>query len=449
MNLRTLRVLADNGQSLDITNEPVEGGVMIQRKGFIPVTHLASDPLESLRSHLRYYPRPVRIDGQELMTRQAPNRSMVRVLTPLEMDIAEQEPQPLPMGPLIQSGLHNAIAGGVLIRIQTGRSPSGHGQKWRTSRYVSLMEGQTRHRSMLQIVELQTLMEIHSSELGQLHQGRHGIEIPRGFALDHEVWLRIRRTEERTISIAEMPPLYQGKVHRAALVSDEGDSSYIKPAPIAVSGTPVVITSGFQTGGEFVSITQALYDADTELVPVSGSEDPENYIRTEKTSGEPEEIVSAKFTFIPEEPDRLAMVDSITLSVQTRSGRTLEVPARFHLSGGWSNRISARAVRGATTQDEMLEAMMRAFWLCQDWESNQDEDERRDQFTQEMENLVSHLFGRSQQATRHELERIITRLSTDLPRPQEPVSITSRDGAITITMNPETPWQQVNHDIGR
>ena len=450
MKLETVRILADNGEPLVITTEPAQDGVIIRREGCSPVLHQRHQAGEDLKRRLKFYPRPVTIDGSPLRRMSPPTRSEVMVLTPLELDTEGQKPQRSHLGTEHHGGMDNTIAGGVLIRLGEASILRMWDDSRPVRRYLSQLPGTAEHHGLLQVVELRTMMEIRADELHHLYQTPHGIALVERREIREAVNRRVRELEDRTISVPGMPAPYRGPVHLAALVPEEGDHSMVTPAPIRVMGTPAVLETGiFQgpdshRGGEFVTVAQALYDGDSELVPVDANRCPGEYEGAEETAAEPVRITSAEFAFRPENPERVSMVESITMTVQTQDGRTVTAPARFHLSGGWSTRPSVRAVRGVVEEGEVLEAMKRAFWRDLEWNQPGEMEEERRRFEERMERLASHLFGDPRGAMEQELRNATDRFHTDLPRPPEPVTVTSRDGRITITMNPENNTEAEN-----
>lgn len=433
MNLETLAVLADNRQELTISVEPDGPRAIIRRDGFPDVAHHAPLPIQDLTRILDLYPRTVRINGKAIRRRKPSGLSRASILRPAGPDIHSQDPVRLGLGAPAHEGRTNAVAGGVRVHLV----PSLMREAQPRAEYLSEPPGLgPAQYHNLDIITLETLMEIQTDEIGELRQGSYGIEIPRDSSLAERVMERVQNAVKRTMELPGMPRMYRGEVFHHALIGEDGDRLHTEPAPIRVMGTPVLLPDEPFQDGRYVSAADALLSSRSRMVPVSGTASRRQFMGAE-TFREPQaRIVHTQFTFEPAEPRQVQAVESITLQATTNRGETLEAPARFSLDGGWDQPISIRvAQRSGVQQDELLRAMQRAFWHSQQWDSPYEEEAARYTFEQRMENLANYVTGDQSAALRAEIQQAADRFQTDLPQPEEPLTVTSRDGRITITIN--------------
>ena len=432
MKIELLKLLADQGTPLELQTEQTEDGLLVRRDGYAPVNIKGSYAVDEFTASLTHYPRSAAINGQPIETSLPPTLSRISILRPAGMDLQEQ--QPLPLDPEHPKG--NAVAGGVLVNISSRVRSKGKPINQR--QYLSLMPeySHQNHRRLAE-VHLTTMMEIKTDELDQL---KKGTAIPTGSELEARVIQRVREIEERTIALPETPIPYPLRAPACVLLGEQGDWRYVRPAAIAVTGTPLVIEQKeYGTDGEFITTAQALYDNDADLVPVDLDRSPEQ--EKEEDPGEKENIqrtTSVEFEMVPEQPGKLALVDRITMRVTTNHGRVVEVPARFHLSGEYEDDISVRAVAGQIGVEELSELLVRTFWKEEDWSSRHEEEAARAGFEERMYNLATHVLGDNRKAIEQELRTALGRFYTNIPPPEEPVTVTSPDGFMNITMNPRT-----------
>ena len=138
MNIKQLRLLADNGKPLVLTTTAWAGALWITRDEEVPVEYSRDmgGAHESLEQALAHYPRRVTINGRKLETTPAPTSASVKVLEAPGYSTGRQHyhpfrpsvsPESEPLG-----GRYNALAGGVLLQC-IGRPRSRSEERERTA----------------------------------------------------------------------------------------------------------------------------------------------------------------------------------------------------------------------------------------------------------------------------------------------------------------------------
>ena len=435
MNLETLKALADNGKPLDLTVTEKEGRSWVSRDGGTEMM-LDNDqyPLEMLRAQLAHYPREVRINRERVPTTAAP--FWARVLEPQGPNTAEQPPVNLRLEAEEYSYLDqrfNTIAGGICCFM---------GQKFSKSDmelgiYFSPSErhGKQHHR-FLRGISLRAHTEMSTSEIDQVVEDRGGMRIPEQSDLDQETVLRRLEMRNRTMRLPGMPQIHRGRVYLYVLGGRGSDMDLDIPTPMAVSGTPLVVNQD-RTGlddPELVTLVETLYRNDSELVPVWENALSMTGATLEGPREEAAHAARVDFAIGEEKPDGPG---DITISLLLEDGRHFDIPADFHLTGPRGSEAKCRVRPGSMTPEELRDILVRAYW---DWGEQTSWEAKRLQHQEarrRMHNLATHLCGDNETAVRSELQRILESAHTPVPRPKAPVTVTSQDGGMTITMNPD------------
>ena len=436
MNLGTLKALADNGKPLDLTVTEREGRSWVSRDGGAEMM-LDNDryPLEMLRAQLAHHPGEVWINGESLPTTPAPRMARVETLEPRGPNTADDMPVKLMLEAEDYRHLDtrfNAIAGGICCFI---------GQKFQKNEmersvYFSPSEhhGKQHHR-FLRKIALRTHTEIRTEELDQLQEDRWEMEIPSNSDLEQMVILRRQAMRDRTMKLSGMPKIHRGPVYLYVLGGKREDPEFDIPVPMAVTGTPLVVNqdkTGLQDS-ELVTVVEALYRSDCELVPVRDAPGSMIGAMAEVPGEEAAHAERVDFVIQEEKPNSSG---DITIHLILEDGQSFDIPGEFHLTGDRESEAEQRIKPGSMTPEELRDILVRAYWDWGEQTSWEGKKLQRQEARGRMHNLATHLCGDNETAVRNELQRILESAHTPVPRPKAPVTMTSRDGGMTITMNP-------------
>ena len=440
MKLELIKLLADNGEPLEITTRETHDGTTVRRgqteitvrRGQTEITVKQKGQFERmLRDSLRHYPREVRVNGERLETTPAPTDSMVEIMEHDGRNLEGYEFRML--HPRERERRFDMIVGGVGHYMKQSHP---YGDKSNERRYLTPMTRQARHHRGLSILRTTTVQVVRTGEIGELRESHGSPVIPEPSTLALTVREQMREKEEKTLAREGMPEIYRGEVFEYALTGEEGDDKYYKSAPIEVTGNPVMIQLEYGEEAKLVSAASALYHADSEWVPVGMESGRHEYPGTQGVNREP---LNAEVEFIMDPPDagKFDSVRSITVQVKAQDGRTLSVPAQFHISGEFEDQAEVRVARGAGIENgELTDALVQAYWKSQDWDSAYEEASARFGLERRMENLATHVLGDNRKALEKELLHHAGKFFTMIPAPAAPVSVTANDGRITITMHP-------------
>ena len=435
MQLEALRLLADSGQPLNLEVKTQGSQHLIRRDGGPWTEHVCWNPREDLQLRLAHYPRDAWINGEKLETSPAPTLAEVMVLQPSGRDTSGDIERRLDLGEPERHIGFNALIGGVWGTIQQGNSTE------ESSAYFSPMPGESRHHRLLAVVRLNPHLEVQADEIEMLKQAGSFWEFRMKPELRQRTERRMEEMLERTMLHPEMPARYEGRVYSCPLVGHRNSREYVSEAPVAVLGTPVTIgqESGEMSSGEFISIVEALYDSDSRLVPVNEEPEQMGPITVPGAGPETAMITAAEPVIMPEGAERPA---EIVLKLQMedweedRNGE-LEVPARFWITGDPGENLSVRAVPGRISPQELRDVMLRALWDEEEYSSGDYADWAREEMEEKLHNLARHHLEEGSQAVLQELQWAADRFESMVqPLPNQQLSATSRDGRITIILNP-------------
>ena len=424
-----LRLLADNGHPLEVTLEKGDGETHLTRNSVrVPCPHWTTT--ETLQMQLASYPREARVNGESVERTPAPGiaRATVREAQALDLscslDVAVEG-----VGNRPHHEAFNALIGGVWGRIRA-RSL----EDMPTDTYFSPAPGGNGNYLPLRIVTLAGYMEVEADELHMLQEEGRYIEIDQDSVLMGRVRERMESMFRRTADLPETPENYPGRVYFCPRTGNKGDESRFEPVPVAVTnGTPVVVVQDdmSETQAGFLSAVQATYEEESPVVAVS---DDTHWFGARKVPGAGTLIDRVRCTGVREEPEN----GRIMLLLETREGDvTHKVPARFWVEGDWEDELKARVAPGKTTRDELRNLMIRACWKDDEYESKNTNEWDLDLLEANLDSMAIHLLGDSRGAFRQDMQRLADRFNTLVPIPEEPLSVTSQDGRITVTLNPQ------------
>ena len=432
MNLELLKMLADNGQPLNLSAREEDEKLMISRDGGPPLpSRWFPGALELLRKSLTHYPREVWINGESAETSPPPQTAMAWVQTPQGPCISRIQDEMLrDTGSEVLPRSFNTIAGGVCCEtvFQTGE------EEERQSIYLSPVpeSGNGNHR-LLSAIRLKPHTEILTEELVQLQHERNRIQIPRGSALEHRTSIRRRLICENTKAQPDMPEEFIGTVFFYPLTSWDGE--LIRAAPMQVLGQPVVIPDeGPEDNGQFVTAVETLISGDSGMMP---AREGGGQVQGQWFPGPGPEVTRLHEIRFTQEPEETQNPERITMTGRLSDGTPLSLPARFCLSGDEELFAECSVIPGQIPQQDLTDILMRAYWTDED---HQDWDRRLHSYqemTGRMTNLATHLLGDNPGAYREEMQRALEQFHTQIPQPGEQVTVTSSNGRMTMTFNPE------------
>ena len=428
MKLELLKMLSDNGGPLHLTVHEEEGNFMISRDGgpSLPEPASVQGAMNNFRNRLAHYPQEVTINGERLETTPPPRSALALTQTPQGPNFSncpdtrlQEEESPL------MTHNFNTIAGGVCCRI--GRQTSKEEQEQQV--YLSPIEGSGNGQyRLLSAIKLEAHTEIHTQELDQLESRYHTITIPPDTLLEDRTRERRRLMREYTMTMPGMPARFMGHVYTYPLTRNIYEM--MSPAFIEVMGTPVIIPeSQTDDNARFVTAAETLMMGQHKLVPVGEIQGQLMGREFPPPGTETLQLQDIEFT---QDPGDTHNPEHITMTARLSDGTALNMPAQFCLTGEVELFADCRVVPGSMLHPDLVELLIRAYWQEED-----DNDEHQyHEMVQRMNNLATHLLGDTREGFRSEMKRNLDRFHTPVPHPREPVTVTSRNGLLTLTFNP-------------
>ena len=162
-----------------------------------------------------------------------------------------------------------------------------------------------------------------------------------------------------------------------------------------------------------------------------------------ETEPPPHQVVDHfQFTFTPDTPDPfwcMEAVDDITMEFSIEGDDRLhQVPASFHLGGDDVSDKHVRFVPGQITTDELADFMVRGYW-DDDYSSWDNAKGELEVLEQQMHTLATAALVDPVASFTGQLQELADGFFSEIPRPVRPVTVTSRDGRVTITVSPDAP----------
>ena len=432
MELELLRTLADNGKPLQLSVQKGEGTTnLIQRDDGPEIPYNGWYPIETLRHSLAHYPREVWINGERLETEPALMLAETTILQPSGRDMSGDMDQRIDLGQPQRTTTFNAHIGGVWCTVEMGK-------EMRNRTYFSVIPGKAQHHQLLATVRMKPHVNIRTDEIGMLSKTQNEWDLKTEPELQRRIEKRLEAMVQRTMKHPEMPEPYGERVYSCPMVGHTGSRQYIAEAPLAVLGTPVVIDQDNWniTNGEFISIVEALYNSDSEMVPVN--EDP-TWVGTTVIPGAEVEttlITGAEATAEPEETDRPKDI-TLRLKLEKEDDVTeIQVPAQLWIQGDPEDVPEVKVTPGNMTQTELRDILLRVSWNENEYGSAEQGEYERERMEEKLNNLAEYHLGNSRSAALKELQSAADRFEFWVPLPAESMSATSRDGRITVTLNP-------------
>ncbi len=420
MKLETLKTLAHDGNPLVITTS--EDGFHRVVKGNHPAVTLQEKATrEELEQILAFHPGPVIIDGDTLVRRQQPAAARAAVLRTRSINYGNEQPdQDLLPESKTMPGHLNAIAAGVACRVATWDLPNRMG-------YFALGANPRGHRNhrLLDQVSIQAWLEIHPEEIALLEESERGeLIVPKDSPFERVLRERASRSITAILERPDVPDPCEDVPYCCSLTTESSYEYNLTPAPVAVTGqgVPVVINDWELDNGEFVSLVDALYHADAQLVPVIPEKRFNGRNWTEAPPGGVPSIVDTEFN-----------EKNHTVIVRLDDDQRYEYPLRCLVKGRWEESLDINLAPGAEiSREELADLVLRACWHDDRTQS----EEEYEALAERAKLLAEHHLGDSRAAAMRELQLLADGIFPIVPTGDEPLTCTSSDGRVTVTLNP-------------
>ena len=331
----------------------------------------------------------------------------------------------------------NTLAAGVLCNtadpkrvVQTSYySPEpGKHPHWQKARRVEL--------SPLNIIPLETLDQMSPERFRGLRTRLARGEEP-------EMVRRIEEQIANTMRHPLTPPRWEGQVFRYALNGPLGSPARLGPgAPIIVRGIPVTLDQNEVDwdNAQAISVIEALYrDGEQGLAPVEIS--PEQ--RHEGTAGR--RVKHPRFAITPGKGTSpvpsILPVERIFLTFEMEGESKLrQTGAEIAMRTGNGGERNVLYIPGALEPEEMTDAMLRAY-AGHGQEGGEDAspeeaDRQAAELRREIRTEVEAVLEDHAGAYAKKLQEAADNFTCNINPPERPVTVTSKDGLITITSNP-------------
>ena len=344
--------------------------------------------------------------------------------------------RPAPSTPFTRPA--NAYVAGVMCRLLC------HGQSGNIDHYHSLRDGPASNHHPLDTVRLSNVLVVKTSEIRHLTTVDPNSGTPllaSESPIRGTVSNRAYEQTKRTIQHPKAPPEYPGVVY-TYLLSNENNSNFNQGAPIAVTGIPVTIDSDRNELPAFMSLVEALYETDSEFVPVRTSRS--DHLGPNTPSLTTVDHITYEIKPADEQPpqgDRWCMEFAKRLIISFRFRGT----QKFHQVDAsvlmtrqpWGDH-KTYVVPGRLAVNQVADYINRGYWTEND-ETYSSWDELKYQHGLFQDNnlrLVTALMDSPEEAMARKLQSVIDEFHTDTPWPATPVTVTRGDGLITITTQP-------------
>ena len=431
-SVKTLRLLADNSAPLHLTTEktgPYEQTVHVQGRGTFTVnTHLDIPHFtQNLISDLQHYPNDVTINGDPVSTKPFPDLSAILV-TSYENHTTEY---PRTNVLTLEEGhfhthRQNALIAGVLHCI---------GKPAKSMTYLTPADNPFPHWQPVHRVTLNPLSVITKEDFASLTDTEFTLLMDRNDVLPFTATLAQRDEDQtnRTIQHPKAPRRYEGPVHHYAISLPDGANNsqpFHTGEPIIAHRTPVGISPEGLSNPEFISIAEALYTADQDMVPVAQGDAPTHTV-TDLTLVIDAPNVQRKSCLQP--------TKSITLSL----GLDKQPPDREVTPRLWmtfddllSGIDTVSYIPGTLDVPYMTECLIRAYWTDDDSISRSGDGDDMARLAFNMACLAESALSDPVAAYTEQLQQHLDDFQSELPAPEREITVTSPYRNISMTYRP-------------
>ena len=181
-------------------------------------------------------------------------------------------------------------------------------------------------------------------------------------------------------------------------------------------------------------IVEALYDNDSFAVPVN---EYEAWVYNQRILGAKDDLVRVVNAEVEQEPKDAVQPGKITLKMEFNDDRpTMQIPARFWITGNPGDELAVKAVAGSITDEELFRVMLRISWTDSEHNSMEENQYEMGKLENGLYNLAVHHLGDNRTAMMAELQRAAEEFHSLVPMPNESLEATSQNGRITVRLNP-------------
>ena len=448
LTLDVLKVLAHTGQplNLQVTQNPQRPDHHIVsnnsgRSCQTRVRKFGNGVIQDLKSALRHYPSPVTINGTPLETSPFPDQAEVGVKYFTEHEESSHRWEEPINRPFVHHW-HNAYVAGVLCQLEMPRDIN------LTTVYHTADDGGNDFWSKTKEVHVFPIVVVKDEEVEDLTA--NDLDIPtlkKKYSFLIDLKHRARTQVKHTLQRESMPPKHDGPLYRYLMGNTYGvPEPFDKGIPIIVRGTPIALTGNGYAEDDMeqplaVTVTQALYRANQEYVPVGPY--PSTWENKDAQTPKPRAITNAAFKTSPGEVDNgwsIRPADSITmqLTLEATPGQpetTVTIPAPFLLEGDQSD-VRVTYAKDASGAEELSDAMVLAYWEPGDYRSWDNLKDNFDKANNRMYDLAKAAMQNPDDVFKEQLQRVVNEFSTELPQPKDSITVVSQDGHTTITYAP-------------
>ena len=447
ITLDVLKVLAHTGQALNLHVTPnpdrpdhhtISNGVGNSCQVRTPT--FGPGIIPDLEAALTHYPAQVTINGKALDTSPFPDQAQVGVKYFSDNEESSSKWEQPVNHPYIQIW-HNAYVAGVCCQLQMPHRTD------LSMVYHTPDTGNNDFWSKTKAVHVHPIVVVEDNEIE--HITANDLDMPtlkNKYSFLVNLKYRARAQVERTLRRPEMPPKHEGPIYRYLLGNTYGTPvPFDNGIPIIVHGTPITLPDNDYSGDMeqplAVTITQALYRANQEYVPVGPY--PSTWENEDSMSPRPRAATNASFNISPDHVDNawsISPADSITMhltlpATDNLPETTVTVPVPFLLEGDQNN-VRVTYAKDMVGPQDLSHAMLMAYWEAGEYRSWDDLETDFENTNTRMYDLAKAGMQDPDEVFKEQLQRAANEFSTELPQPRSSITVVSQDGHTIITYNP-------------
>ena len=440
LTLEAIRLMAYRGQPLHLTtaqdrNDPTVH--ILTRTSDGASCKMKSEPngrsFQQLASALWHYPGPATINGITVDTSPFPDQANMFMETYKGPNARYNSVKIVDTDPPRTGQPARAHVAGIICNIDVAPPFEPYFEY-----YTPGAQGNS-HWRFADKVTLYPVWVITTPELDELESDLNASPNLYNSALKDRAVERNRLQVQRTLNNHHIPPRHNAPVFRYFMGPDNDVvSPFDQPAPIIVRGTPVVLDEGLDRPTA-ISAAEAMYHSGEMYVPVS---------RAHIGPHDPTPLEASHFCFNvssgtpgPTGPMRPATGITMTFNVEAVEDcpeQTVQVPASLFMYWDQESSLSAWYAPEPVSRDYLADTFVRANWTHEEYASwDHLKEALRDRELEACDVVWAALDGPGPVYT-EQLQRFADTFRTKIPAPDRPVTVTSPDGAITVTYNPPT-----------
>ena len=388
-------------------------------------------PFQRLASALRHYPGPATINGITVDTSPFPDQANIFMETYKGPNARYNNVKIVDTDPARTGQPARAHIAGIICNIDVAPPFEPYFEY-----YTPGAQGNS-HWRFADKVTLYPVWVITTQELDEIESDLNTSPILYNSALKDRAVERNRLQVQRTLNNPHIPPRHNAPVFRYFMGPDNDVVfPFDQPAPIIVRGTPVVLDEGLDRPTA-ISAAEAMYHSGEMYVPVS---------RTHIGPHDPTPLEASHFYFNvstgtpgPTGPMRPATGITMTFKVEAFEDcpeQTVQVTAPLFMYWDHESSLSAWYAPEPVSRDYLADTFVRANWTHHEYASWDHLKEALRERELEARDAVRAALDGPGPVYTEQLSRFAGTFRTRVPAPDRPVTVTSADGAITVTYNP-------------